>query len=383
MLSDTTVTTCAANLSDIAATTIATTSTTQMHHTTCMHHLLKLPGVVFSRNPSTGERVLDGEFCHGEGEDVNAGRRETHHINELKNWGATDNEERERGGPVFQELTRLVGVLENLFRDVQEVEFTVQDSDIFILQSGSATRSPKANVKFAVQMVNEGLITERDSLLGVNALQMDYFLKPVVHPHLDPDTLSEKLLGTGLPGVSSGAVTGEAVFTEEAAEQCYRDGRPCILIRNDASAADLHGIAAADGIICLEGGASSYLVEICRPMNRTCVVGAKLSGLSLVKREANTESQEASSWGVYDNFWKLTIVEGQIITLDGSTGRIFDGPVGVLLPICYVLYDFLLVRSGTSYACSHPRYCVDMAGVGGRRRNEQCFPHNSSLGGKI
>jgi pyruvate,orthophosphate dikinase len=281
---------------------------------------LLITGIAFSRNPETGERALEGEFCHGEGEDVNAGVREPRHINELKTWGATNNEEREQGGPVFQELQRLVTVLENLFGDVQEVEFTVQNGDIFILQSGSATRSPKANVKFAVQMVNEGLITERDALLRVNALQMDYFLKPAVHPELNPDTLAEKLLGTGLPGVSSGAVTGEAVFSGEAADQCFRDGRPCILIRNDASVADLQGIAAADGIICLEGGASSYLVEMCRPLNRTCIVGAKLSGLTLV-------NQDSSSCAVYDNVGNVAIVEGQIITLDGTTGRILNGPV--------------------------------------------------------
>ena len=210
---------------------------------------LSCTGVVFSRNPETGEREIDGEFCRGEGEEVNAGVRESHHINDLKQWGAKDNAEREAGGPVYQELMRLVTVLENMFGDVQEVEFTVQNGEIYILQSGSATRSPKANVRFAVQMVNEGMLTQRDALLRVNALQMDYFLKPRINPDLD---IAGKLLGMGLP-VSSGAVSGEAVFTAEAAERCSLDGRPCILIRNDASATDLAGIAAADGIICMQG----------------------------------------------------------------------------------------------------------------------------------
>lgn len=281
--------------------------------------------MVFSRNPETGDRSIDGEFVHGEGEDVNAGVREPRHINDLKLWGANTNEERERGGPIFQELQRLVKVLENVFGDVQEVEFTVQDGHIFLLQSGSATRSPKANVMFAVQMVNEGLITERDALLRVNALQMDYFMKPEVDPHLDTDFLTAKLLGTGL-SVCSGAVTGEAVFTEEAVQQRFRDGRPCILIRQDASASNLQGIAAADGIVCMEGGVSSHIVEICRPLNRTCIVGAQLCGLTIGAHIQN-ETQSASRMAVYDNVGDLVIQEGQIITLDGTSGRIFNGRV--------------------------------------------------------
>jgi pyruvate,orthophosphate dikinase len=106
---------------------------------------LSCTGVAFSRNPVTGDRVMDGEFCVGEGEDVNVGLREARHINELKEWGAFDNAEREVGGPIFQELKRLVTVLENIFGDVQEVEFTVQNGDIYILQSESASRSPTGN----------------------------------------------------------------------------------------------------------------------------------------------------------------------------------------------------------------------------------------------
>lgn len=286
---------------------------------------------------------MEGEFCHGEGEDINAGVREPRHINELKEWGAVSNEERDGGGPVFVELQRVVTVLENLFGDVQEVEFTVQAGQFFVLQSGSATRSPKANVKFAVQMVNEGMITERDALLRVNALQMDYFLKAVVHPQIDSESLTDKLLGSGVAAVSSGAVTGEAVFCAESAEECFRDGRPCILIRNDASATDLAGIAAADGIICMEGGASSYLVEICRPLNRTCVVGAKLSGLSLSQTEDDEVGRE--KWAVYDGTGAVAIKEGAVITLDGTSGRIFSGPVLFWFSCIVVFYYYIYHHS--------------------------------------
>jgi len=281
-------------------------------------------GVAFSRNPETGDRAMDGEFCFGEGEDVNAGLHEPQHINELKLWGANTSEERERGGPVYQEVQRLVTALEKMFGDVQQVEFTVENGHVYVLQSESAMRSPKANVKFAVQLVNEGLITERDALLRVNALQMDYFLKPTVNPSMDVEAMTEKLLGHGL-AVCSGAVTGEAVFTEDAAQQCFHDGRPCILIRNDASAADLQGIAAADGVVCMEGGSSSYLVEVCRPLNRTCIVGAQLCGMTLGTQQ--TEAKSKSNMAVYDNVGRVAIEEGQVITLDGSSGRILNGPV--------------------------------------------------------
>lgn len=239
-------------------------------------------------------------------------------------WGAITTEERNHGGPVFEELQRLVIVLEKLFGDVQQVEFTVENGKVFVLQSENATRSPKANVRFAVQMVNEGLITERDALLRVNARQMDYFLQPSVKPSIESNNVIEKLLGTGL-AVCPGAVTGEAVFTDDAAQRCFNDGRPCILIRHDASAADLQGIAAADGIVCMEGGSSSYLVEICRPLNRTCIVGAQLSGMSLGSHNKNATSE--SSVVVYDSAGEVAIVEGQIITLDGTSGRIINGSV--------------------------------------------------------
>ena len=287
--------------------------------------------MAFSRNPDTGERSLDGEFCFGEGEDINTGVREPRHINDLKEWGAANRDERENGGPIFQELKRLVRRLEEIFGDVQEVEFTIQNGSIFILESGSASRSPKANVKFAVQMVNEGIISARDAILRVNALQMGYFQKSIVHPNLERTSLNEKLLGTGLP-VTSGAVTGIAVFSTDSAEQCYRNGNPCILIKKEASIVDMNAIAAVDGILCMEGGSSSFIVEICRPLNRTCIVGAQLCGLSV---GSTRESKEGTGYAVYDCNGHIVIKEGQVITLDGNSGKILKGVVRCEVEACH------------------------------------------------
>src|SRR5512132_4043469 len=212
-------------------------------------------GVVFTRNPSTGEKKLYGEFLiNGQGEDVVAGIRTPQEITELarKEVGA-DKPSMEKAMPAaFNELTRIYGALERHYRDMQDLEFTVEQGKLWMLQTRLGKRTAKAALRIAVELANEGLISRDDAVLRVDPLSLDQLL----HPTIDPRA-HRRVIGTGLPA-SPGAASGEIVFSPDEAAQLKSDGRKVVLVRVETSPEDIHGMHAAEGILTIRGGMTSH-----------------------------------------------------------------------------------------------------------------------------
>jgi len=314
-------------------------------------------GNAFSRDPESGDRVVTGEYIRlGQGGDVHrglapasgAGGNSLVSLEFLMDWGATSEKERRTGGRLYQQLLDVIHRLEKLFHDVQQVEFTVQDGTLFVLRSAPASRTPQASIKFAFQLASEGIISERTALMSLDARAMSCLDRSASLPIRLPEMSSGKkgvggrrkgqLLGAGLAGVSSGVVSGRAVFSAEAAKRCYEANQACILIQNDSSVDDMETISLADGVISLEGGTSCFLVEISRPLQRTCVVGVGgVYGWSLRSTSPNIyltpqnerSSQKGCGLGVFDACGRLLIEEGRVITLFGKSGCILEGEYDV------------------------------------------------------
>lgn len=258
-------------------------------------------GVAFTRNPSTGENKFYGEFLmDAQGEDVVAGIRTPLPIAEL-----------ERVMPdAYAELVRIYTTLENHFKDMQDLEFTIQDRKLYLLQTRSGKRTAAAAVKIAVDMVNEGMIDQNEALLRVGADQIDQLL----HPMIDPKA-SVKVVATGLPA-SPGAAVGQLVFTAEEAEVWKSQGKKVILVRVETSPEDIGGMNAAEGILTARGGMTSHAAVVARGMGKCCVAGC--SGLHI--------SEKAKTLKIGDK----TYTEGDYISLNGSTGDVIDGQVPLI-----------------------------------------------------
>ncbi|NLY50878.1 MAG: pyruvate, phosphate dikinase, partial [Firmicutes bacterium] len=215
-------------------------------------------GVAFTRNPSTGEKVLYGEYLvNAQGEDVVAGIRTPKPISLLE----------EDMPAVFAEFKRLAELLENHYRDMQDIEFTVQEGKLFILQTRSGKRTAAAAVKVAVEMVNEGKISKDEALLRVDPDQ----LVQLMHRRIDPEAKVE-VLATGLPA-SPGAATGKVVFTADEAEARGGQGEAVILVRTETTPDDIHGIIPARGVLTSRGGMTSHAAVVARGMGKPCVCG--------------------------------------------------------------------------------------------------------------
>jgi phosphoenolpyruvate synthase/pyruvate phosphate dikinase len=212
----------------------------------------------------------------------------------------------------FAELSRIASSLEAHYRDMQDVEFTVQEGKLFMLQTRSGKRTAKAALKTAVDMVSEGLITEDEAVLRVDPAAFDQLL----HPTLDPSATKE-LIASGL-AASPGAATGEAVFTADEAERAAADGRDVILVRLETSPEDIHGMHAAKGVLTVRGGMTSHAAVVARGMGRPCVTGA-----SALKVDVDRGLMTAGS---------RTIARGEVITIDGTTGNVYRGRVPMRLP---------------------------------------------------
>ena len=270
-------------------------------------------GVAFTRDPSTGEAAYYGEYLpNAQGEDVVAGIRTPRSLTSSR---ATDQDglPMEQAMPeVFAELTDAFTRLETHYRDMQDIEFTVQKGKLWILQTRSGKRSTKAALRIAVDLANQGLISRSDAILRIEPERLDQLL----HPTLDP-TAHTRVIVRGLPA-SPGAASGSAVFSADEAERRGNAGEDVILVRSETSPEDIHGMHAARGILTNRGGQTSHAAVVARGMGRPCVVGAGELVISHDTRSAKATSSDFR--------------EGDLITIDGSTGSVMLGKVPTIDP---------------------------------------------------
>jgi pyruvate,orthophosphate dikinase len=260
-------------------------------------------GVAFTRNPITGERELYGDYlANAQGEDVVAGIRTTAPISAL----STAMPE------VGRQFREYADRLEKHYRDVQDLEFTVERGKLYMLQTRSAKRAGEAAVNIAVDMVNEGLITREEAVARVEPRQ----LEQLIHPRVDPSASADPI-GRGVPA-SPGAATGQAVFDADTAEEWGKEGRNVILVRVETNPNDVHGMIEARGILTSTGGTASHAALVARGMGRPCIVGA--SGISV-----DIKNRQFSVNGT-------TVRQGEEITLDGTTGDVYVGKVPTIEP---------------------------------------------------
>ncbi len=265
-------------------------------------------GVAFTRNPSTGAKEIYGEFLvNAQGEDVVAGIRTPQLMTkaaraELGAKGATLEELMPEA---FAQLKTIFDRLEAHFRDVQDIEFTIQDGKLWMLQTRSGKRTVEAGLRIAVDLADEGLISREEAVLRIDPKSLDQLL----HPTIDPQA-PRQVIATGLPA-SPGAAAGEIVFTADEAEELRAKGRKVILVRVETSPEDVHGMFAAAGILTQRGGMTSHAAVVARGMGRPCV-----SGAGTLRIDAKAGTMTAG---------KVTLARGEIITIDGSSGQVLKG----------------------------------------------------------
>ena len=257
-------------------------------------------GVAFTRNPSTGENEFYGEYLfNAQGEDVVAGIRTPKPISEL-----------EKDNPaIYKEFREISHKLEQHYKDMQDMEFTIEKGKLYMLQTRNGKRTAQAALKIAIDMVEEGLITEKEAVLKVDPAQLDSLL----HPQFEPESLKNaKIIAKGL-NASPGAATGRAVFTAERAAEMAKDGKPVILVRQETSPEDIEGMVVASGVLTSRGGMTSHAAVVARGMGTCCVAGA---GTVKVYEEKKYFEVEGKKY-----------YEGDYISLDGSTGNIYGEEV--------------------------------------------------------
>ncbi len=272
-------------------------------------------GVAFTRDPATGEKLLYGEFLiNAQGEDVVAGIRTPQPISKLvrERQGGRKASMEEAMPKAYAELKAIGEKLEQHYRDMQDVEFTIQEGKLFMLQTRAGKRTAEAALKAAVDMEREGLIDKKTAITRVEPEALNQLL----HPTLDPEAAREQI-AVGL-GASPGAATGEVAFTAEEAETLAADHKDVILVRTETSPEDIHGMHAARGILTARGGMTSHAAVVARGMGRPCV-----SGAGMLKIDAARGEMVAGP---------VTIRRGDIITLDGASGQVFKGKVAMRQP---------------------------------------------------
>jgi len=272
-------------------------------------------GVAFTRDPATGERAYYGEWLvNAQGEDVVAGIRTPQYLTKAarERAGAKPLSMEEAMPAAYAELAAVFDLLERHYKDMQDIEFTVEQGKLWMLQTRSGKRTAKAALKMAVDMVHEGLIDEATAIRRIDPMALDQLL----HPTLDPAAARE-VLTRGLPA-SPGAASGVVVFDADSAERRAQLGESVILVRVETSPEDIHGMHAAKGILTARGGMTSHAAVVARGMGRPCVSGA--SGLSI---DMNTRTAKIGG---------RSVSEGEVITLDGSNGEVMAGMVPTVEP---------------------------------------------------
>ncbi len=260
-------------------------------------------GVAFTRDPSTGEKKLYGEYLlKAQGEDVVAGIRTPHPISELK----------KELPEVYKEFASITEKLEVHYRDMQDCEFTIERGKLWMLQTRTGKRTGAAAVKIATDMVYEKLIDKATALQRVTPEQLDQLLHPTVDPKVDVAALA-----TGLPA-SPGAAQGQVVFSPDEAEELSRDGAKVVLVRQETSPDDYHGMVAAQAIVTARGGMTSHAAVVARGMGKTCVCGASALEIDYSQQQFTVDG--------------TVVTKGDWITVDGSTGRVFLGQIPTVRP---------------------------------------------------
>ena len=270
-------------------------------------------GVAFTRNPSTGENILYGEYLiNAQGEDVVAGIRTPQPIHIL-----------EKDMPeVYKKFTATCELLEKHYKDMQDIEFTVERGELYILQTRTGKRTAQAAIRIAVEMVQEGIIDKKTALLRVDPEQLDQLL----HRRID-DSYERKQIAKGLPA-SPGAATGAVVFDADEAEQLGNDGKKVILVRSETTPDDIHGIVAAQAIVTSRGGMTSHAAVVARGMGKACICGC----------EAIKIDFKANQFTVGE----IVVKYGDIITIDGSTGEVMLGEIPMIDPELSEEFQILL-----------------------------------------
>jgi pyruvate, orthophosphate dikinase len=273
-------------------------------------------GVAFTRNPSTGEKKLYGEYLiNAQGEDVVAGIRTPQEITEAaRKQAGSDKPSMEKAFPeAFAALKRIQGTLERHYRDMQDLEFTVEQGKLWMLQTRSGKRTAAAALRIAVDLAQEKLIDKTEAVKRIDPAALDQLL----HPTIDPKA-ERKIIATGLPA-SPGAASGEIVFSSDEAEALKSQGRKVILVRVETSPEDIHGMHAAEGILTTRGGMTSHAAVVARGMGKPCVSGAG-------SLRVDYRTQTLTVGGV-------VLKKGDTLTIDGATGQVLAGAVPMLEPV--------------------------------------------------
>jgi pyruvate, orthophosphate dikinase len=279
-------------------------------------------GVVFTRNPTNGVKELYGEYLvNAQGEDVVAGIRTPQNINIAgkKNYSSHLPSMEEEMPQLYQELQAVCSKLENYYKDMQDIEFTIEEGKLWILQTRSGKRTAKSSVKIAVDLVKEGMISKEEAIKKINVYSIDQLL----HPTIDQQE-QYTIIAQGLPA-SPGAATGRVVFSSEQAAELSRKYK-VILVRLETSPEDIHGMHAAEGILTSRGGMTSHAAVVARGMGKPCVCGVK--GLIINENSFNANGIE--------------VKEGDIITLNGSTGEIILGEVAMTQPELFPEFSLII-----------------------------------------
>jgi pyruvate,orthophosphate dikinase len=272
-------------------------------------------GVAFTRDPSTGEKSYYGEFLiNAQGEDVVAGIRTPQYLTKAaREMAGADKPSMEEAMPdAFAQLADVFELLEKHYRDMQDIEFTVQQGTLWMLQTRTGKRTAKAALKMAAEMVSEGLIDQKEAVRRIDPMALDQLL----HPTLDPEA-KRNVLSSGLPA-SPGAASGQIALDADTAEEQANQGKDVILVRVETSPEDIHGMHAATGILTARGGMTSHAAVVARGMGRPCVSGASAISIDMKARTLKIGNH--------------ALKEGDTITLDGATGEIMGGAVPTLEP---------------------------------------------------
>jgi pyruvate,orthophosphate dikinase len=260
-------------------------------------------GVAFTRDPSTGEQGIWGEFLvNAQGEDVVAGIRTPQPIAEME----------ARLGPAFEQLVETMARLEEHYREMQDIEFTVEEGTLYILQTRTGKRTAAAALRIAVEMVAEGLLSREEAVARIDPGQLDQLL----HPMIDPAAEYE-VAGKGL-NASPGAATGKIVLDADGAEEKGKAGEAVILVRSETTPDDIHGVIEARGVLTAHGGMTSHAAVVARGMGKPCVAGCEALSIDLAARRIRLGEQE--------------LVEGDVITIDGGRGEVIVGEVPLVPP---------------------------------------------------
>jgi pyruvate,orthophosphate dikinase len=271
-------------------------------------------GVAFTRDPSTGENYFYGEYLvNAQGEDVVAGIRTPQPINKAKHKPGDLPAMEDVLPECYVQLAKIRDILESHYKDMQDIEFTIEKHKLYMLQTRNGKRTAQAAVKIAVDMVNEGLISDKEGVLRVEPDQLDQLL----HPSLDPKA-PKTVIAKGLPA-SPGAACGEVVFSADEAEEAAKIGLKVILVRVETSPEDIHGMHAAQGILTARGGMTSHAAVVARGMGKCCVAGCGDIAVNYRAQEFVAKNG-------------TVIKKGDIITLDGSTGEVIQGQVPTVQP---------------------------------------------------